>query len=72
MSSTFSLIFRRPFTNKYYKHYESGTYTCVVCGARIFSSDTKYESGSGWPSFYDTLDGRDKRITTRPDTSGGE
>ncbi len=59
----------RPFTNKYYKHYEAGTYRCVVCGARIFGSETKYESGSGWPSFYDTLDGREGRVSTRPDTS---
>ncbi|MEZ4087349.1 MAG: peptide-methionine (R)-S-oxide reductase MsrB [Candidatus Gracilibacteria bacterium] len=42
-----------PFTGKYYKNKESGTYMCVCCGAELFSSDTKFESGSGWPSFSD-------------------
>ena len=41
----------RAFTGKYYKTKDSGTYQCVCCGAELFSSDTKYESGSGWPSF---------------------
>lgn len=40
-----------PFTGKYLDHKERGMYTCAVCGAEIFSSDTKFESGSGWPSF---------------------
>ena len=40
-----------PFTGKYLNHKDSGMYTCAVCGAQIFSSDTKFESGSGWPSF---------------------
>jgi peptide-methionine (R)-S-oxide reductase len=44
------------FTGKYYASKESGTYRCVCCGAELFSSDTKYESGSGWPSFYQPLD----------------
>ncbi len=42
-----------PFTGEYLNHHESGMYTCAVCGAELFSSDTKFESGSGWPSFYD-------------------
>jgi len=42
-----------PFTGKYLDHHENGMYTCAVCGAQLFSSDTKFESGSGWPSFYD-------------------
>lgn len=42
----------RAFTGKYYKHDEKGMYTCVVCGESLFQSDNKYESGSGWPSFY--------------------
>jgi peptide-methionine (R)-S-oxide reductase len=42
-----------PFTGKYLDHHENGMYTCTVCGAQLFSSDTKFESGSGWPSFYD-------------------
>jgi peptide-methionine (R)-S-oxide reductase len=40
------------FTGKYYKTKDKGTYTCVCCGQPLFNSDTKYESGSGWPSFY--------------------
>ena len=43
----------RPFTGKYYRHKEEGTYLCVACGNELFSSETKYESGSGWPSFYE-------------------
>ena len=42
----------RAFTGKYWDHKEKGTYTCVCCGAELFSSDAKYESGSGWPSFW--------------------
>jgi peptide-methionine (R)-S-oxide reductase len=41
----------RPFTGKYYKHKEKGTYLCAACGSDLFSSDAKYESGTGWPSF---------------------
>lgn len=40
-----------PFTGKFLNHNEKGMYTCANCGAQIFSSDTKFESGSGWPSF---------------------
>lgn len=46
----------RAFTGKYYKTKDPGTYTCVCCGQELFSSDTKYESGSGWPSFYQPLE----------------
>lgn len=42
-----------PFTGEYLDHKASGMYTCAACGAELFSSDTKFESGSGWPSFYD-------------------
>lgn len=42
-----------PFTGKYVFNKERGMYRCAACGASLFSSDTKFESGSGWPSFYD-------------------
>lgn len=40
------------FSGKYYKNTESGMYLCAACGNELFSSDTKYDSGSGWPSYY--------------------
>jgi len=42
-----------PGSGKYYKHFEPGTYNCVACGQKLFNSDTKYDSGTGWPSFWD-------------------
>lgn len=41
-----------PFTGEHHDRKDDGLYRCVVCGTKLFSSDTKYESGSGWPSFY--------------------
>lgn len=40
------------FSGKYYQNTESGTYLCAACGNEVFSSDAKYDSGSGWPSYY--------------------
>lgn len=47
----------RAFTGKYDKNKQSGTYTCAGCGAPLFSSDTKYNSGSGWPSYTAPIEG---------------
>ena len=41
----------RPFTGKYYNHHEDGVYHCVACGNPLFNSETKFDSGSGWPSY---------------------
>lgn len=46
----------RAFTGKYYDHHETGTYVCAGCGHPLFASETKYESGSGWPSYYKPID----------------
>ncbi|MEA4906768.1 MAG: peptide-methionine (R)-S-oxide reductase MsrB [Anaerolineaceae bacterium] len=45
----------RPFTGEYLYNKAEGTYTCVACGAALFSSSTKFESGSDWPSFWDVV-----------------
>ncbi|MFT7183812.1 MAG: peptide-methionine (R)-S-oxide reductase [Oceanicoccus sp.] len=45
-----------PFSGEFYKHDEVGNYSCAGCGNLLFHSDTKFESGSGWPSFYDAID----------------
>lgn len=45
-----------PFTGKYYNFEEQGTFACVCCGAPLFSSEQKYNSGTGWPSFWAPLE----------------
>ncbi len=42
----------RPFTGEYWDHHETGVYICVVCGHDLFASESKYDSGTGWPSFW--------------------
>ena len=46
----------RPFTGEYVHNKESGVYTCAACGQPLFTSDTKFESGTGWPSFWDMIE----------------
>jgi peptide-methionine (R)-S-oxide reductase len=46
----------RPFTGVYWDNHSAGTYRCVVCHEPLFDSGTKFESGSGWPSFYDVVE----------------
>ena len=57
----------RPFTGKYHATKTPGTYRCVCCGQPLFSSDTKYDSGTGWPSFYAPIDAA--AVATEQDSS---
>ena len=57
------------FTGKYYNHKEDGTYTCAGCDYELFSSETKFDSGTGWPSFYQALD-KDRIIEKEDNTLG--
>ena len=59
----------RPFTGEYLEHHEPGMYRCAACGTELFSSDTKFESGSGWPSFYAPADA--ENVATEQDNSHG-
>ena len=58
-----------PFTGKYVNHKEEGMYVCAGCGNELFSSDTKFDSGSGWPSFWNKISS--DSIDTRVDSSHG-
>lgn len=59
----------RAFTGKYVDHKDQGTYVCLCCGTELFSSEHKFESGSGWPSFWLPLAG--DNVRTVRDTSHG-
>jgi peptide-methionine (R)-S-oxide reductase len=58
-----------PFTGAYWDHHGEGTYRCVVCGEPLFDSGTKFESGTGWPSFYDVVE--KGRVTSKEDRALG-
>ncbi len=57
------------FANKYFDFHEKGTYVCVCCGTDLFSSDTKFRSGTGWPSFFAPIS--DLNVRTETDRSQG-
>jgi peptide-methionine (R)-S-oxide reductase len=57
-----------PFSGKYYTHKEKGLYKCICCDAPLFSSDTKFDSGTGWPSYYESIPGALREVR---DTSHG-
>jgi len=59
----------RAFTGKYHDSHANGIYACAACGQELFSSDTKYESGSGWPSFYQAISR--ERVATEVDNTHG-
>lgn len=58
-----------PFTGKYLHNHQAGTYHCIVCDNLLFDSETKFESGSGWPSFYDLA--QKQAVSIEPDHSHG-
>jgi peptide-methionine (R)-S-oxide reductase len=57
------------FTGQYWNHHEDGTYSCVCCGNPLFESDTKFDSGTGWPSFSAPI--APESVATETDTSHG-
>jgi len=57
------------FTGKFWNHHEKGVYKCAGCGAPLFSSEEKFDSGTGWPSFDRSMD--DASVKEKPDTSHG-
>jgi peptide-methionine (R)-S-oxide reductase len=59
----------RAFTGKYWNNFEYGTYVCAACGTPLFESDTKFESGCGWPSYFEPIDS--SRIIYKEDKSYG-
>ena len=59
----------RAFSGQYWNNHEAGIYRCVCCGAELFSSDTKFESGTGWPSFWAPVAG--ENVAVERDTSHG-
>lgn len=54
----------RPFTGIYWDNHDDGAYHCIVCDTLLFDSDTKFESGSGWPSFYEAVDAERVHVIT--------
>lgn len=58
-----------PFSGEYYMHSDDGMYLCAACGQELFSSDTKFDSGSGWPSFGDPA--KEEQVALSEDTSHG-
>jgi peptide-methionine (R)-S-oxide reductase len=59
----------RAFTGRYHDHHEEGAYNCVCCGMPLFSSDTKFDSGTGWPSFYAPVN--EENVATETDRTWG-
>ncbi|MES1918542.1 Peptide methionine sulfoxide reductase B5 [Bonamia ostreae] len=57
----------KPFTGQYLKHEEDGVYNCAGCNSPLYKSSTKFDSGCGWPAFYEGVKGA---IETRPDKDG--
>ena len=58
-----------PFTGKYWNNHEKGMFKCAICGAELFASDAKFDSGTGWPSFTDPVNR--EHVELKEDRSGG-
>ena len=58
-----------PYDNEYYNNFEAGTYLCIGCNQELYSSETKYKSGTGWPSFYAPIN--EDNIKVKQDNSYG-
>ncbi len=58
-----------PFSGKFYLHKDKGTYVCAACGADLFTSETKFDAGCGWPSFFEAIDST--KIVYTKDSSHG-
>ena len=59
----------RPFTGEYWDNHEHGLYRCACCGTALFNSETKFESGTGWPSFYEPV--AEENVAVSEDTTFG-
>ena len=59
----------RPFTGQYYNSQEPGVYSCICCGQDLFNSEEKFDSGTGWPSFWQPIE--EKAVVTEDDNSFG-
>lgn len=59
----------QPFTGEYNDHFENGVYACVACGNELFTSNSKFESHCGWPSYYEPVSG--KSVEESPDSTLG-
>jgi peptide-methionine (R)-S-oxide reductase len=57
----------RAFTGEYHDNHETGVFRCVCCGNELFSSEAKFDSGTGWPSFYEPMD--EQNVATETDNS---
>ena len=54
----------RPYSNAYWDNHEKGNYVCIGCGQQLFTSETKFESGTGWPSFYQPINKKNVEVST--------
>ena len=59
----------RPFTGEFHDNKNPGTYTCVCCGEKLFASDSKFDSGTGWPSFFQPINA--SAVASEQDSSHG-